>query len=63
MHCYNLFLFFISPISIFFLLSGSFWVAPLINAHEIAYKSIFLCIGMLIFGKEIRLEKAQKFYE
>ena len=59
-HYYNLFLFIVSPICITILLSGGYWIAPLINAHEVAYKSIFLCIGMLILGKEFILYKATK---
>ena len=46
-HLYNLGLFLVSPILCYFLLKGSFWLAPLINAHEMAYKALFLSIGML----------------
>ena len=46
-HLYNLGLFLVSPILCYFLVKGSFWLAPLINAHEMAYKALFLSIGML----------------
>ena len=46
-HLYNLGLFLVSPIFCYFLVNGSFWLAPLINAHEMAYKALFLSIGML----------------
>ena len=36
-HAYNLVLFIISSLLVWLLLSGSYWVAPVINAHEIAY--------------------------
>ena len=53
-HAYNLVLFIISSLLVWLLLSGSYWVAPLINAHEIAYKALFLSLGMIIFVKEIK---------
>ena len=52
MHAYNLVLFIISSLLVWLLLSGSYWVAPVINAHEIAYKALFLSLGMVIFVKE-----------
>ena len=42
MHAYNLVLFIISSLLVWLLLSGSYWVAPVINAHEIAYKALFV---------------------
>ena len=54
MHAYNLGLFIISSLLILLLLSGSYWVAPVINAHEIAYKALFLSLGMILFVKEMK---------
>jgi len=54
MHAYNLVLFIISSLLVWLLLSGSYWVAPVINAHEIAYKALFLSFGMILFVKEIK---------
>ena len=54
MHAYNLVLFIISSLLVWLLLSGSYWVAPIINAHEIAYKALFLSLGMIIFVKEMK---------
>ena len=54
MHAYNLVLFIISSLLVWLLLSGSYWVAPVINAHEIAYKALFLSLGMILFVKEIK---------
>ena len=54
MHAYNLFLFIISFLLICLLLSGSYWVAPVINAHEIAYKALFLSLGMILLVKEMK---------
>ena len=54
MHAYNLFLFIISFLLIWLLLSGSYWVAPVINAHEIAYKALFLSLGMILLVKEMK---------
>ena len=54
MHAYNLVLFFISSLLVWLLLSGSYWVAPVINAHEIAYKALFLSLGMILFVKEMK---------
>ena len=51
MHAYNLVLFIISSLLVWLLLSGSYWVAPVINAHEIAYKALFLSLGMILFVK------------
>ena len=53
-HAYNLVLIIISSLLVWLLLSGSYWVAPVINAHEIAYKALFLSLGMIIFVKEIK---------
>ncbi len=46
-HIYNLALIFILPILSYSLVGGIHWLAPLINAHEMAYKALFLSIGML----------------
>ena len=54
MHAYNLVLIIISSLLIWLLLSGFYWVAPLINAHEIAYKALFLSLGMILFVKEMK---------
>ena len=54
MHVYNLCLFIISPLLVWLLLGGFYWVAPIINAHEIAYKAVFLSLGMILFVKEIK---------
>ena len=54
MHAYNLVLIIISSLLIWLLLSGFYWVAPVINAHEIAYKALFLSVGMIIFVKEMK---------
>ena len=54
MHAYNLVLFIISSLLVWLLLSGSYWVAPVINAHEIAYKALFLSLGMILFVKEMK---------
>jgi hypothetical protein len=53
-HIYNLSLFFTSAIFIFVLLKGIYWISPVINAHEIAYKGTFLSIGMLILGNNVK---------
>ena len=54
MQTYNLVLFIISSLLVSLLLSGSYWVAPVINAHEIAYKALFLSLGMILFVKEMK---------
>ena len=54
MHAYNMGLFIISSLLIWLLVSGSYWVAPVINAHEIAYKALFLSLGMILFVKEMK---------
>ena len=54
MQTYNLVLFIISSLLVWLLLSGSYWVAPVINAHEIAYKALFLSLGMILFVKEMK---------
>ena len=54
MHAYNMGLFIISSLLVWLLLSGSYWVAPVINAHEIAYKALFLSLGMILFVKEMK---------
>ena len=53
-HAYNLVLIIISSLLVWLLLNGSYWVAPVINAHEIAYKALFLSLGMIIFVKELK---------
>ena len=52
-HAYNLVLIIISSLLVWLLLGGSYWVAPVINAHEIAYKALFLSLGMILFVKEL----------
>ena len=54
MHAYNLVLFIISSLLVWLLVNGSYWVAPVINAHEIAYKALFLSLGMILFVKEMK---------
>ncbi len=56
-HLYNILLIMISPFLIILLLNGNYWIAPIINAHEVAYKGIFLCIGMLMFSKKLKYSK------
>ena len=53
-HVYNLVLIIISSLLVWLLLSGSYWVAPVINAHEIAYKALFLSLGMILFVQELK---------
>ena len=53
-HAYNLVLIIISSLLVWLLLSGSYWVAPVINAHEIAYKALFLSLGMILFVQELK---------
>ena len=53
-HAYNLVLIIISSLLVWLLLSGFYWVAPVINAHEIAYKALFLSLGMILFVKELK---------
>ena len=57
MHVYNLFLFIISPLLVWLLLNGFYWVSPIINAHEIAYKALFLSLGMIISVREVQIAK------
>ena len=57
MHAYNLCLFIISPLLVWLLLGGLYWVAPIINAHEIAYKALFLSLGMIVSVREIKTAK------
>lgn len=59
-HMYNISLFIISPFLILILFSGVFWIGPLINSHEIAYKGMFLCIGMLFFSSDLKLIQKNK---
>ena len=54
-HQYNLLLFIISPFLTYFFLQDLYWLSLVINAHEISYKYIFLCIGMLIASKELKI--------
>ena len=53
-HAYNLVLIIISSLLVWLLLGGSYWVAPVINAHEIAYKALFLSLGMILFVQELK---------
>ena len=57
MHAYNLCLFIISPLLVWLLLGGFHWVAPIINAHEIAYKALFLSLGMILSVREVKMAK------
>jgi hypothetical protein len=57
MHVYNLCLFIISPLLVWLLLGGFYWVAPIINAHEIAYKALFLSLGMILSVREVKMAK------
>ena len=57
MHVYNLCLFIIPPLLVWLLLYGFYWVAPIINAHEIAYKALFLSLGMIVSVREIKTAK------
>ena len=57
MHVYNLCLFIISPFLVWLLLGGFYWVAPIINAHEIAYKALFLSLGMILYVREVKMAK------
>ena len=57
MHVYNLCLFIISPLLVWLLLGGFHWVAPIINAHEIAYKALFLSLGMILSVREVKMAK------
>ena len=54
-HGYNLLLLIISPLLTFLFLQDLYWLSLIINAHEISYKYIFLCIGMLIASKELKI--------
>ena len=54
LHAYNLVLIIISSLLVWLLLGGSYWVAPVINAHEIAYKALFLSLGMILFVQELK---------
>ena len=42
MHVYNLCLFIISPLLVWLLLGGFYWVAPIINAHAVSYTHLTL---------------------
>ena len=53
-HAYNMFLFIVSPLLVWILLNEFHWVAPIINAHEIAYKALFLSLGMVISVREVQ---------
>ena len=57
MHVYNLCLFIISPLLVWLLLGGLYWVSPIINAHEIAYKALFLSLGMILSVREVKMAK------
>ena len=57
LHIYNISLFIILPLLMLILLSGYHCFATIINAHEIAYKSLFLSIGMIMFINEYQIKK------
>ena len=52
-----MFLFIVLPILVWFLLNQFHWFAPIINAHEIAYKALFLSLGMIITAREVQMIK------
>jgi len=51
-HYYNLALFIIHPMLIFFLINGLPWSDNLIRAHEVGYKISFLALGMYIYSND-----------
>ena len=57
LHIYNISLFIILPLLMLILLSGNHFFSIIINAHEIAYKSLFLSIGMIMFINEYQIKK------
>ena len=57
LHIYNISLFIILPFLMLILLSGYHCFAAIMNAHEIAYKALFLSIGMIMFINEYQIKK------
>ena len=57
LHVYNISLFIILPLLMLILLSGYHCFAPIMNAHEIAYKALFLSIGMIMCINEYQIKK------
>ena len=51
---YNLALFIIHPILALTLLNGNIWIAPIISAHEIVYKALFLSLGVLAIKEGVQ---------
>ena len=51
---YNLALFIIHPILGLTLLNGNTWIAPIISAHEIVYKALFLSLGVLAIKEGVQ---------
>ena len=51
---YNLALFIIHPILALTLLNGNTWIAPIISAHEIVYKALFLSLGVLAIKEGVQ---------
>ena len=51
-HYYNLCLFIIQPLLIFFLIKNFSWSDNLIRVHEISYKVSFLALGMYVYSNE-----------
>ena len=49
---YNLGLFIILPFFSLALIQGHFWIAPIINAHEMVYKALFLSLSIIGLRKE-----------
>tara|TARA_Y100000591_G_scaffold285832_1_gene268341 strand:+ start:42 stop:536 length:495 start_codon:yes stop_codon:yes gene_type:complete len=49
-HFYNLALFIIQPLLIFFLIKNFPWSDNLIRVHEIGYKVSFLALGMYVYS-------------
>ncbi len=51
---YNLVLFIIHPIFIMILFNKIYWIAPIINAHEIVYKALFISMGIIALKEGIK---------
>ena len=57
---YNWALFMIHPILIFILLNQNYWIAPIINAHEMVYKALFLSLGVLAIKEGVQNKRGSK---
>ena len=51
---YNLVLFIIHPIFIMILFNKIYWIAPIINAHEMVYKALFISMGIIALKEGIK---------